>query len=106
MKDNKYTFAVVGAGTLWGFMGFFRRTLENMGISAIGCITVRCIFAAIAFATAILITDRGAFKFKWKDAWCFCGTGIVSLLIFGLCYFKAMDYMSLSTAAILLYTAP
>lgn len=106
MKDNKYTFAVVGAGTLWGFMGFFRRTLEDMGVSAIGCITVRCVFAAIAFAIAILITDRKAFKFKWKDVWCFCGTGIASLLIFGLCYFKAMDYMSLSTAAILLYTAP
>ena len=106
MKNNKYTFAVVGAGTLWGFMGFFRRTLEGFGVSAIGCITVRCIFAAIAFAAAILITDKSLFKFKWKDFWCFCGTGIASLLVFGLCYFKAMDYMSLSAAAILLYTAP
>lgn len=103
---NKYTFAVIGAGTLWGFMGFFRRTLESMGISAIGCITARCIFAAIVFAIAILIKDKSAFKIKLKDLWCFLGTGIVSLLVFGLCYFKAMDYMSLSTAAILLYTAP
>lgn len=106
MKNNKYTLAVISAGTLWGFMGFFRRSLENMGVSAIGCITVRCIFAAIAFAIAILIIDKNAFKFKWKDFWCFCGTGIASLLIFGVCYFKAMDYMSLSAAAILLYTAP
>ena len=30
----------------------------------------------------------------------------MSLLLFSLCYFKAMDYMSLSNAAILLYTAP
>ena len=106
MKNNKYTFAVIAAGTLWGFMGFFRRTLESFGISAIGCITVRCVFASIAFAIAIALTDKNAFKIKLKDIWCFFGTGIVSLLIFGLFYFKAMDYMSLSAAAILLYTAP
>ena len=106
MKDNKYIFAIVGAGTLWGFMGFFRRTLENMGISAIGCITVRCVFAAAAFGVAILLTDTGSFKFRLKDIWCFFGTGVASLLVFGVCYFKAMDYMNLSAAAILLYTAP
>lgn len=106
MNNNKYTFAVLGAGTLWGFMGFFRRTLESMGISAIGCITARCIFAALAFAIATFLADRNAFKIKLRDIWCFFGSGIVSLLVFGLCYFKAMDYMSLSAAAILLYTAP
>ena len=106
MNNNKYTFAVVGAGTLWGFMGFFRRTLENMGVSATGCITVRCVFAAVAFGIVILFTNKDAFKFNIKDFWCFLGTGVASLLLFGLCYFKAMDYMSLSTAAILLYTAP
>ena len=106
MKNNKYTFAIIGAGTLWGFMGFFRRTLEDLGISAIGCLTVRCLFAAVAFGIVMLLTDVSAFKFRLKDIWCFFGTGIASLLIFGLCYFKAMDYMSLSAAAILLYTAP
>lgn len=43
---NKYVVSVIGAGTLWGFMGFFRRTLDAMGVSAIGCIAVRCVFAA------------------------------------------------------------
>lgn len=103
---NKYTFAVIAAGTLWGFMGFFRRTLESKGITAVGCMTARCLFAAIVFTIAILLTDKSAFKIKLKDLWCFFGTGIISFLIFGICYFKAMDYMSLSAAAILLYTAP
>ncbi len=103
---NKYVACVIGAGALWGFMGFFRRTLDAMGISAIGCIAVRCIFATVFFAFAMLIFDRKAFKVKLRDAWIFIGSGIISLLIFGLCYFKAMDYMSLSAAAILLYTAP
>lgn len=103
---NKYTFAVLGAGTLWGFMGFFRRTLDSMGVSATGCIAVRCLFAAMIFGIALLITDRSAFRVRLKDLWIFFGSGILSLLVFGVCYFKAMDHMSLSTAAILLYTAP
>ena len=106
MAKKRYTAAVLAAGTLWGFMGFFRRTLDTMGLSASNCIAVRCIVAAILFAITMLIADRKAFKIKLRDAWCFVGCGIVSLLVFGLCYFQAMDYMSLSNAAILLYTAP
>lgn len=103
---NRYVVSVILAGSLWGFMGFFRRTLDSMGISAVGCIAVRCVFAALLFGIVLLVRDREAFKFKLRDAWIFFGSGIVSLLIFGVCYFKAMDYMSLSAAAILLYTAP
>lgn len=103
---NKYVAMVLLAGSLWGFMGFFRRTLDSMGVSAIGCIAVRCIFAAALFGIVLLVRDRQAFKIKLKDIWIFFGSGIVSLFVFGVCYFKAMDYMSLSAAAILLYTAP
>lgn len=103
---NKYAVCVILAGSLWGFMGFFRRTLDTMGISAISCISIRCIFAAVLFGLIILITNRSAFKVRLKDAWIFVGSGVVALLVFGVCYFKAMDYMSLSAAAILLYTAP
>lgn len=103
---NKYVASVILAGSLWGFMGFFRRTLDSMGISAIGCIAVRCVFAAVLFGAVVFFGDRNAFKVKLKDLWIFIGSGVVSLLVFGVCYFKAMDYMSLSAAAILLYTAP
>lgn len=103
---NRYVVFVIAAGTLWGFMGFFRRTLDAMGISAVGCIAVRCVFAAILFAAVIALREPSAFKVRLRDAWIFIGSGIVSLLVFGVCYFKAMDHMSLSAAAILLYTAP
>lgn len=103
---NRYAVCVIAAGTLWGFMGFFRRTLDAMGVSAIGCIAVRCIFATAFFALTIVICDRRAFRIKLRDSWIFIGSGVISLLIFGVCYFRAMDYMSLSAAAILLYTAP
>lgn len=103
---NKYALSVIAAGTMWGFMGFFRRTLDGMGLSAVGCIAVRCLFAFIFFGIVMLIKDPKLFKISLRDIWIFIGSGIVSLLIFGVCYFRAMDYMSLSAAAILLYTAP
>lgn len=103
---QKYSAAAVGAGCFWGLMGFFRRSLDVMGISAVGVISVRCVFALLFFLVLVFFKDRNAFKIKLGDLWVFAGAGLMSILFFGWCYFKAMDHMSLSTAAILLYTSP
>ena len=103
---NRYAAAVLGGGFCWGFMGFFTRHLAGYGIDSNGAIVVRCGIAAVCFGILILCTDPGQFKIKWKDLWCFLGTGLLSLLFFTFCYFHAINLMSLSAAAILLYTAP
>ena len=103
---NKYTASVLTAGFCWGFMGFFTRNLTRQGIDSAGAIIVRCGIAAICFAILILVRDRSQLRIKRKDLWCFAGTGIFSLLLFTFCYFHAIELMSLSAAAILLYTAP
>ena len=103
---NKYVAAVLGGGFCWGFMGFFTRHLAEYGINSNGAIIVRCGVAAVFFGILILCTDAGQFRIRLKDLWCFLGTGLFSLLFFTFCYFHAISMMSLSTAAILLYTAP
>lgn len=103
---NKYVAAVLGAGFAWGFMGFFTRHLAGFGINSTGAIIVRCGLAAVCFGILILASGPKQFKVKLKDFWCFIGTGLMSLLFFTFCYFNAINMMSLSTAAILLYTAP
>lgn len=103
---KKYSLSVILAGILWGSMGFWRRTMDAMGFSTFSVICVRLGLAALAFALTILFTDRSRFRIALKDFWIFIGTGIVSVLFFTLCYFQAMQMMSLSTAAILLYTSP
>ncbi|MGM9612269.1 MAG: DMT family transporter [Butyricicoccus sp.] len=103
---KKYVISVLAAGCLWGFMGFFTRTLAGIGVDSTGAILLRCAIAAMLFAATILLTDPRQFRVKPKDFWCFFGSGVCSLLFFTYCYFQAITLMSLSTAAILLYTAP
>ena len=106
MRKNAYTISILAAGCLWGFMGLFRRYMGEAGFSSSGVIIMRCGVAAVCFGLTLLFTGRSQFKVRLRDAWCFLGSGIVSLLFFTFCFFQAMTYMSLSAAAILLYTAP
>ena len=103
---KKHIAAVLAAGTLWGTMGFFTRKLAGIGIDSTGAILVRCAFAAVLFAATLLIVDRRQFRISPRHFWCFFGSGVCSLLFFTYCYFNAITLMDLSTAAILLYTAP
>lgn len=98
--------AVILAGTLWGFMGVFRRYFGEIGVDSAGIIFLRCGTAAFMFLITILVLSPKSLCIKIKDIWCFLGTGVCSMLFFTYCYFQAMNHMSLSAAAILLYTAP
>lgn len=109
MQSNirlKYFLSVLAAGTLWGFMGLFNRCLNAAGVNSAGVIFLRCGTAAVLFCVTILVTDPSQLKIRPRDAWYFVGSGLCSMLFFTYCYFTAMSYVSLSVAAILLYTAP
>lgn len=103
---QKYTASVITAGCLWGLMGLFTRTLATYGVDSTGAIVLRCGIAALLFAVTLFVRDPKQFRIRLKDIWCFIGTGICSLLFFTYCYFQAITIMDLSTAAVLLYTAP
>ena len=103
---NKALFAVLAAGTFWGTMGFFARSLYAAGFGPLEVAQTRITTGLVLVGLYILLFNRSQFKIKLKDLWCFLGTGIVSLLLFSTCYFSALNYTSLAVAAILLYTAP
>ncbi len=103
---RKYALCVISAGCLWGVMGLFSRGMGAVGIAASGIIVIRCGISAVLFALTIALTDRSRFRVAAKDLWCFLGSGLCSTLVFSACYYRAIDLMSLSAAAVLLYTAP
>ena len=98
--------AILGAGTLWGTIGLFVRTLTGMGFTSMELVSLRSLVALLALGIFLLVFRRRNLRIRPRDIWCFLGTGILSLLFFNFCYFTAISLTSLSVASILLYTAP
>lgn len=110
MKDKSKqgigTLLIIIAGIFWGSMGIFVRRLNAEGFGSIQIVAIRLTLAALLFCIILLIKDRRGFKISPKDIPLFLGLGLGSILFFTICYFTAITLMSLSTAAILLYTSP
>lgn len=97
---------IIIAGLFWGSMGIFVRHLNNLGFTSIQVACLRLTMAGILFAVILLIKDPKGFKISLKDIPLFLALGLVSILFFTCCYFTAIRLMTMSTAAILLYTSP
>ena len=97
---------IIIAGLFWGSMGIFVRHLNDLGFSSIQVACLRLTTAGILFALILLIKDRKGFKIAARDIPLFLALGLVSILFFTCCYFTAIRLMTMSTAAILLYTSP
>lgn len=97
---------IILAGCFWGSMGIFVRRLTEYGFSSVQIVAIRVTLAALFFCVLLLIKDRSGFRISLKDLPLFLGLGFGSILFFTVCYFTAINMMSLSTAAILLYTSP
>lgn len=97
---------VIMAGILWGSMGIFVRRFEGYGLKSLDIVAVRAITTTLILFSFLLLYDINLLKIKMKDLWCFLGTGLLSIVFFNYCYFKAIMMTSLSVAAVLLYTAP
>lgn len=94
------------AGSLWGVIGLFTRTLNANGISPYSIVALRSWGGVLVLTVIALVRDRSVFRVKPKHLPCFFGTGVIGTLFFSLCYFSCQQICSLAVAAILLYTAP
>jgi drug/metabolite transporter (DMT)-like permease len=99
-------FCVAAAAALWGSLGTFYHFLSGYGFSRGDVILLRTGVAALGLFLFLLFTDRTKLKIRLRDIWMFFGTGIVSFFLLSFFYLSAMEYTSVSVAAVLLYTAP
>lgn len=106
MKKKISYICVILAALLWGCMGILVRTMNEGGLTSTEVVTFRCVITGVLMLCGMFLFKRKELKIRWKDIWCFVGTGLFSIVFFNSCYFTCMTYCSLSTAAILLYTAP
>lgn len=99
-------FLVLLAGILWGIIGFFVRKLNDLGFGSFDIVFIRAITTMSLLLMFLIIYNKKMLIIKLKDVWCFIGTGVLSIVFFNFCYFRAINLISLSVAAVLLYTAP
>lgn len=104
--ERRSSLYVLAAGILWGMIGIFVRRLNAYGLAAMGVVMVRALTASLILFVALVVGRRELLRIRLRDLWCFLGTGIGSIVFFNFCYFSAVEMMSLSAAAVLLYTAP
>lgn len=97
---------VIAAGSFWGVMGLFVRVLSDIGFSMFQITALRLVIGTIMLCVLVFLYDRRLYKIEIKDLPIFIGMGVLSALMMSWFYFAAILRISLSAAAILLYTAP
>lgn len=104
--SGKGVIFILAAGLLWGTIGIFVRSLNELGLEAMQIVFIRALITAVVLLVGVLIYDRRLLKIRLRDLWCFIGTAILSILFFYYFYFVTIEKASLAAAAVLLYTAP
>ncbi len=98
--------SILAGAALWGLIGLWNRNLMAGGLSP-GDIVVLRNFGGMALLGVVFSAgDRSVFRVKREHLKYFLGTGVVSVVLFTLCYFSCQKICSLAVASILLYTAP
>lgn len=104
MKKSAFFYIVI-ASVLWGTSGLFSYYLRQFGFQPVQMTAMRGVVAAILMISFVLITNPKLFKLPLKQIPFILGSG---LGFFGAAtaYFASMEASSVSTAVILMYTAP
>ncbi len=76
------------------------------GLSPWSIVLVRNTGGLALLSAIFAVRDRSVFRVKREHLKYFFGTGVVSVLLFTVCYFSCQKITSLAVASILLYTAP
>ncbi len=106
MKKILPALSVVLSGVLWGLISIFIKKLSAAGFTSLQICLIRMFFSAIIVISAVAIFSPKSLKIKLKDIWIFICTGIVSVVLFNVCYFYTIIHSQASVAVVLLYTSP
>jgi len=104
-QTKGYLLVIAGA-FLCGTIGIFGKKVMDLGASPSEMVAWRALFSFAFLSLAVLIIKRSLFKIRTIDLPFFILFGIVGIGINFLCYFYAIEYVSVAVATVLLYTYP
>lgn len=104
--NRAFLFIMIGAA-LWGTVGWFVKNLYVFGFTPMEVVTLRVSTTAIFMLLYMMLKSPRKLKLtSISDIKYFIGTGIVSIIFFNYCMFKAIELSTIPFATALLYTAP
>ncbi len=98
-------FYIIAAGILWGTSGLFVAALSPYGFSSLQMTAMRGVVSAICMSAYCFFSDKKLFKASPLETLLFLLSGI-SMFGTASCYYISMQASSVSTAVVLMYTAP
>ncbi len=104
MKSTSYMYIII-AGLLWGASGIFVNFMVPYGFTALHLTFFRGAVSFVSLGIYILFHNKKLFMVKRKEILLFACSGI-SFFATSYCYYSSMQMTSISTAVILMYTAP
>ena len=90
--------SILLAATLWGILGLWTRQLMAGGLSPFSIAVVRNFGGMLMLVAIFAVKDRSVFRVKREHLKYFFGTGVVSVLLFTVCYFNCQQVASLAVA--------
>lgn len=106
-KNVKYGYWLVAlAGACWGMMGVLTRGLSNVGFDSLEIASLRPTVAVLFYVLFNLIKNPKIFKIDSKGLLFFLIYGVVTFDGMFLSFTYAVEYTSIATASVLLFTSP
>ncbi len=106
MNTSKGLLMVSCAGICWATTGLFGTFLFNEGVDPINIASARNTLATLLFLGFLLTAHRDKLIVGKKQLALLAMGGLTGIAIFNVFYLSAIDLAGMSTAVILLYTAP
>jgi drug/metabolite transporter (DMT)-like permease len=98
---------VIIAACLWGTLGLWFRTLhDTYGMSSLTIAFLRAAFGCIILLIALAVSHRQGLRISRRSIFFFALFGLISISTFYVVYAQAAISTSVTTAVVLLYTAP
>lgn len=104
MKKSGLIYIIL-ASILWGTSGIFVNNLAPYGVTSLQMTFVRGLISFACMGIFVLLSGRSIVKTNFKEILLFIGSGF-SFFLTASCYYQSMQLTSVSTAVVLMYTAP
>ncbi len=98
--------SILASAVLWGMVGLWNRKLMEGGLLPTDIVVLRNFGGMLLLILVFAVWDRSVFRVRREHLKYFFGTGVVSVMLFTVCYFSCQKICSLAVASVLLYTAP